>query len=172
MWPLTAFSVARGSIQKKNLQIKNLLKSVWSYICFIELLAPMGKVNLPKNNVCVKLLFLFYLFYDQIRTYGPSLTLRWGTWLYNLGVFSVSWRSLSEQDIWRSELKYHQINLSTYKLNTTFWKWPSSQINCPIPAMGHFNYCETSVTSFNKNVSYYTNGIRDCKEILGISQHR
>jgi len=30
-----------------------------------------------------------YLFYDQTRSYGPPLTFRWGTWLYNLCFFGA-----------------------------------------------------------------------------------
>jgi len=43
---------------------------------------------------------LFNLFCGQIKRYGPPLTLRWGTWLNNLRVFSVPQRSLS----WRVHL--------------------------------------------------------------------
>jgi len=33
----------------------------------------------------------------------------------------------------------------------------------PIPTIGNFDYCGTSITSFNKDVGYNTNDIRDCK---------
>jgi len=36
-----------------------------------------------------------YLFYDEIRSYSPPLTFRWGTWLDSLCVFSVPRRSSS-----------------------------------------------------------------------------
>jgi len=32
--------------------------------------------------------------------------------------------------------------------------------------------CRTNITSFNKNVGYNTNGIRDCEKLLEISQQR
>jgi len=65
------------------------------------------------------------LFYDCIRRYSSPLTLRWGTWLPYLYVFSVSRRSVS----WRVHLaqwtQYRQVNLSIYPLNVAFSKWPS-----------------------------------------------
>jgi len=42
----------------------------------------------------------------------------------------------------------------------------------PIPAIGNFNYCGTSITSFNTYVPYNTNGISDCNELLEIIQQR
>jgi len=42
----------------------------------------------------------------------------------------------------------------------------------PITAIGNCNYCRTSITHFNKNVYYNTNGIRDWKELMEISQQR
>jgi len=61
MWPATAFSVARGSIQQKSSNLK-FLKSVWVYICLTELLA-LDKENLHKNNtfLCTILFYLFIL---------------------------------------------------------------------------------------------------------------
>jgi len=51
-------------------------------------------------------------FYDQIRRCGSPLTLRWGTCLEKLGIYSVPWHSLS----WSVHLvqwtQYCQINLS------------------------------------------------------------
>jgi len=174
IWPATAFSVARGSIQKK-LQIWNLLKSVWGYICFTELLA-LDKVHLYKNNeyyfFCVPLLFLFYLFYDQIRRYGPPLTLSWGNWLYNLCVFSLPRRSLS----WRVHLTLNNTAkwVCLYQsAKRDLFKVAIEPNLLPIPAIRKFNYCtvekRTSITSFIKNVGSNTDGIRDCKEVLEIS---
>ena len=124
-WPAEAF--------RKNLQMWNLLKNVWGYICLTELLA-LDEGHLHKNNeyyLFCAIFCLICLFYDQIKRYGLPLTFRWGTWLDNLCVLSVPRRSLS----WRVHLaqwtQYQQINLSTYPLNAAISKRPSSQINCP-----------------------------------------
>jgi len=74
--------------------------------------------------LCTSIVFiLFMLCYNQIRRYAPHLTLRWGTWVYSLWVFSVPRRSLS----WRVHLaqwtQYCQIYRSIYQLNATFSKW-------------------------------------------------
>jgi len=134
--PPQHFQRSAVSFRKKR-QIWNLLKSLWGYVCFIELLA-LDKVYLHKNNenylFCVTLLFLFYLqylFYDQIRRYGLPLTLRWGIWLNNLCAFSVTRRSLSWIVRLAQWTQWHQINLSFYPLNAALSKWLSSQINCP-----------------------------------------
>jgi len=70
---------------------------------------------------------LIYLFPDQIRWYGPPLSLCWDTWLDNLCVFSVSRRSLS----WRIHLSQwtqnQKINLSVYPLSAAISKWFASQ---------------------------------------------
>ena len=97
MWPTAAFSVARGNIQEKTLNLtwtcrrwwrsqqanifvisNNLLKSVGGCICLIDLLA-LDKVHLHKNNyiktfTVYNYCFCFiYLFCDRIRRYGPPL---------------------------------------------------------------------------------------------------
>jgi len=41
-----------------------------------------------------------------------------------------------------------------------------------ISAIGNCNYCRTSITPFNKNVGYNSNGIGDGKELLEISQQK
>ena len=93
--------VARRSVSSgpQNLQNWNLLKSAWSLICLTELFA-LNKVHLHKNNeydqFCAPFCFV-YLLYDQIRRYGPPLTLHWGTWLDNLCVFSVPRCSLRNE---------------------------------------------------------------------------
>jgi len=48
MWPAAAFSVVEEAF-RKNIEIWNLLKTVWTYICLTELLA-VDKVRLHKNN--------------------------------------------------------------------------------------------------------------------------
>jgi len=48
MWPTTALSVARGSIQEKTSNLK-MLKSERGYIGLTEFLA-LDKVHLHKNN--------------------------------------------------------------------------------------------------------------------------
>jgi len=48
MWPATAFTVARGNIQKKSSNLIFVENRV-SYICLTELLA-LGKVHLHKSN--------------------------------------------------------------------------------------------------------------------------
>jgi len=65
MWPAKAVSVASGSIQEKsNL---NLLKSVYGYICLIELLAlqcvfAQEQLGYIENFFCAPVLFFFDLF--------------------------------------------------------------------------------------------------------------
>jgi len=78
MWPVTAFSVARGSIQEKSTNLK--FDEKCGYICVTELLA-LDKMHLHKNNAfsVYHFVLFIYLFYDQIRRYGLPLTLRWGT---------------------------------------------------------------------------------------------
>ena len=166
-WPAEPF--------RKNLRILNLLKSVWGYICFIELLA-LDKVYLHKNDeeylLCVPLLFLFYLFCDQTRRDGPSLTLRWGTWLYNLTCFYgapafVVLESTSGAMNSIAPDKYVCLLATRDLLNIAL-----EPNELSIPAIGNCKYCRTSITSFNKNVGYNTKLIRDCKELLEISQQK
>ena len=87
-----------AEVFRKNLQIWNMLKNVWGYICLTELLE-LDKAHLHKNNevylFCAPLLFLSHLFYHQIRRTGLPLTLRWGTCQDKLCVSSVLRRSLS-----------------------------------------------------------------------------
>jgi len=49
MWPVTAFSVSRGSIQKKSSNFKFAEKRAEVTFVCIELLA-LDKVHLHKNN--------------------------------------------------------------------------------------------------------------------------
>jgi len=44
-----------------------------------------------------------YLFYDQIRRYGPPLTFRWNTLLDNLCVFRCPGFCCLEEYNWRNE---------------------------------------------------------------------
>jgi len=71
MWPPTAFSVARGSIQEKSSNQKYVEKRM--------------RLQLPHWIACagqkmnhIRFVYHFYfisLFYDQIRRYGPPLSL-------------------------------------------------------------------------------------------------
>ena len=124
-WPAEAFM--------KNIQTWNLLRTKWGYICLTELLV-LDKVHLHKNSTFSVYRYCFcliHIFSDQIRRYGPPLTLHWSICLVNICVFSMPWRSLS----WRVHLaqrtQYHQMNLSIYPLHTAISMWPSSQIKCP-----------------------------------------
>jgi len=116
---------------RKYLQILNLLKSVWGYICLIELLA-LDKVYLHKNNeyylLSVPFCFI-YLFYDQIRRYSPPLSLRWGTCLDNQCFFgALAFIVLKSTS---GAVNPVPPNKSICPPNAAFSKWPSSQINCP-----------------------------------------
>jgi len=76
MWPATGFSVVRGNIQEISSNLKFVEMRVRGYICLTELLA------LDIMCICIRTMnnsfsvyhycFCFvYLFYNQIRRYGP-----------------------------------------------------------------------------------------------------
>ena len=158
MWPATAFSAASGTIQKKSSNFRFIEKRVrlWGYICFNELLA-LDRVFTQerwKKHFCVPLLFLFYLFYDHIRRYGPPLTLRWGTWLYNFTRFYgaptfvvLASTSGAVNSISPNKSVYLSAKRDLFKLALEP-NWLS------IPTIENCNYCRTSITSVNKNVGY------------------
>jgi len=80
IWPATAFSVTHGSIQQKSeicwkclrLHLSHQILSLIKFIC--------NNCNCNKTFLCVPLLFLFYLFYDQIRRYDPLLNAAFPKW--------------------------------------------------------------------------------------------
>ena len=92
MWVATAFSVARGSIQKISSNLK-FLKSVWGYICFMDLLA-LDKVYLHNKSRTMNNTFSMYhycfcfIYFFTIPSAGAPDCI-------TSVLFSVPWRWLS-----------------------------------------------------------------------------
>jgi len=117
-------------------------------------------VHWHKNNeyylFCVRFCFI-YLFHDQLRRYGPPLGHLTRLFSRCVGVPCL------EECIWPQWIQYQQINLFAYLLNAAISKWSVSQINCS--SLQWVIVVRTSITSFNNN-----DGVRDCRELLEVSQ--
>ena len=104
---------------------------------------------------------IHYLFCDQIRRYGPQLTLLWVTCLDTLCFFWCPGVRRREEYSTSGAVitQYRQIHLPIYSVNAASSEWSSSQINC------HPCNAQHLLTKM-----YTTIGVRDCTVLLEISQ--
>ena len=79
MWPATAFSGARGSIQEKSSHLKFVEKCEVTSVSLNCLRWIKCICTRTVNNTFLCSISVFVLFYNPIRTQRPPLTLRWGT---------------------------------------------------------------------------------------------